>query len=156
MEPLFNFLRSILNLQGIVQLKLGQFHHPDLIEMLYKHLPRLNSLRIPETIFMKLQTIDFGNITSLIICDCVTDVERMYSMFPNVKALCVKLINVQQMREVMKLYGQQLNSVTFRHVHQDVRAEFVKYLHESYGQSRRFSYDVDEHMNIHIWLGNLF
>ena len=153
---LFDFLQSILNLHGIVNLKLGQFHHPDLIELLYQHLPRLTSLRIPETICMQLTTIDFRNITSLTICDCLTDVQRMHAMFPNVKKLCVKLMHVQEMQEVMKFYGQDLTNVTFRHVSHDVRMEFEKYLHEFDSQSHRCSYEVDEHLNIHLWLGNLF
>ena len=154
-EPLFNFLKSILDLNRIVELKLGHFHHPDLVEILYKHMSRLNSLRIPETTLAKLEMIDFRRITSLAICDCLSDVQKMSSMFPHVKHLCVKLMSLEKMQEVMELLEKSLINVTFRQINRDVQEQFIKWLEEYYGESRRFSYDIDEHMNLHLWLNDL-
>jgi hypothetical protein len=154
-EPLFNFLKSTVDLHRIVEFKLGQFHHPDLIEILYNHMPRLNSLRITETMLMKLEMIDFRNITSLSICDCLTNVERMCLMFPCVKYLCIKVMNFEQMQRVMKLLEKSLINVTFRLINHDLQEQFIQWLYKYCDESRRFSYDIDEHMNLHIWLSDL-
>ncbi len=150
-EPLFNFLQSIIDLTRIVELSLGQFHHPELIEILYKHMPKLYSLRITETMLTKSEMMNFHHIHSLTINDCLTNVDRMCSMFPYIKYLCLKLTTFEQMREMVKLLEKSLIHVTFRHINHDLQEQFIKWLWEFYGEHRRFSYDMDEHLNLHIW-----
>lgn len=100
--------------------------------------------------------LHFHNITSLTICDCLTDIERMYLMFPYVKHLCIKLITFEEMIQLLKLLDKTLINITFRQINHNLKEEFINWLHEYYHQQyRRFSYDIDEHMNLHLWLDDL-
>ncbi len=118
-------------------------------------MPKLNSLRITETILMKLEKLDFRNIYSLTICDCLTNIDRICLMFPFIKYLCVKLISFEHMRQVMKLLEKSLINITFRQINQDLKQSMIKWLYEYCGEHRQFSYDIDEHMNLHIWLSDI-
>jgi hypothetical protein len=155
-EPLFDFLKSIIDLNRIEELKLGHFYHPDLIMILYNHMPRLRSLRITETMLMKLEILNFHNIYSLSIFDCLTNVNKMCLMFPNIKHLCVKITTFEHMKQVMILLEKTLRNIVFRHINQDLKEQMIKWLDEYCGEHRRFSYDIDEHMNLHIWLNDIF
>ena len=119
-------------------------------------MPRLHSLRIAETMFNQIEMLNFHNIYSLNICDCLINIDRMCSMFPYVKYLCVRLTAFEHMRQVMKLLDGTLINVTFRHINQEIQEQFVKWLYEHYHQHRQISYETDEHMNLHIWLSDSF
>ena len=151
-EPLFEFLKSIIDLNHITELKLGQFHHPDLLKNLCNHLPRLHSLQIVETMFNELEMLDFRNITHLNIFDSLHNVEKMCSIFPSIEHLNVRLITFEQMQQVFELLEKTLINVTFRHINQELQEHVIKWLEEDYSGHRQFSYDTDEHMNLHIWL----
>jgi hypothetical protein len=134
-EPLFDFLKSIIDFNYIVELKLGQFHHPDLIDILYNHMPRLNFLRITETILMKLEMLDFRNIYSLAICYCLIDVDRML-MLPYIKYLCVKLMKFEHMQQVIELLEKSLINIKFRQINSDLEEKMVQWLYEYCGEHR--------------------
>jgi hypothetical protein len=153
-ESLFNFLESIIDLTRIVELKLGHFHHPDLINILYNRLPRLSSLQIAGTMLIQLGMLDFRNITSLSICDSLTNIDQLCSMFPYVKYLYVRLMTFEHMQHVIKALEKTLINVTFRQINQELQEHVIDWLEEYYGKHRRFSYDTDEHMNLHIWLSD--
>ncbi|CAF1486234.1 unnamed protein product [Rotaria sordida] len=154
-QLLLNFLESIIDLNQIIGLKLGQFHHPDFISILYNGLPQLHSLRIPETLYTKLQMLDFRNIRSLNICDWLTNIDRMIFMFPSIKCLCIRSITFEHMRQVIELLKETLINITFRHINQELQEKIVKWLYDYFDKHRQFSYDIDEHMNLHIWLSDL-
>ncbi|CAF2569976.1 unnamed protein product [Rotaria sp. Silwood2] len=154
-QLLLNFLECIIDFTQIVELKLGQFHHPDFIRILYNRLPRLYSLRISETLYSKLQMLDFRNIRSLNICDCLTNIGGMVCMFPSIEYLCVRSTTFEHMRQMIELLGKTLINVTFRHTNQKFQEQIIKWLYEYYDKHRQFSYDIDEHMNLHIWLSDL-
>ncbi len=117
-------------------------------------MPRLHSLRIAETMFTKLEMVDFRNIRSLTICDCLTNVDRMCFMFPHINYLCVRVMAFEQLRKVMELLKKTLINVTFRQINQELQEQTVKWLDEYCGEHRQFSYDTDQHMNLHIWLSD--
>ncbi|CAF4054260.1 unnamed protein product, partial [Rotaria sordida] len=123
--------------------------------ILYNRLPQLHSLRIPETLYTKLQMLDFRNIRSLNICDWLTNIDRMIFMFPSIKCLCIRSITFEHMRQVIELLKETLINITFRHINQELQEKIVKWLYDYFNKHRQFSYDIDEHMNLHIWLSDL-
>lgn len=149
-EPLFDFLRSILDLNRITQLKLGHFYHPTLISMLHKHMSNLSSLRLTQTLINKFDSISFPNVYRLTICDCLTDFQRIYSIFPNVKYLGVKVTTFEQMKEIMEILDKQLINLTYRHASEKLRKQFMQWLEEQYTDEIQF--ESDQHMNLHLWL----
>lgn len=153
-EQLFYFLKSVINLNSITGLKLGQFHNVGFTKLLCRNLPNLYSLRITETMLSQLAMYDFRNIRYLNIFDGLTSVKRISSMFPSIESLSVRLATLEQMRQVFELLGNKLINVTFRHINHELKDNIIKWLYDYYGKTRRFSYDLDEHMNLHIWLSN--
>jgi hypothetical protein len=65
------------------------------------------------------------------------------------------VMNFEQMQRVMKLLEKSLINVTFRLINHDLQEQFIQWLYKYCDESRRFSYDIDEHMNLHIWLSDL-
>lgn len=118
-------------------------------------MPKLHSLRITEKLYTKFEMLNFHNISSLTICDCLTNAERMYSMFPYVKYICVKLITFESMKQMISLLEKTLINITFRQINQDLKEQLIKWLYEYCDHYRRFSYNLDEHMNLHIWLDDI-
>ncbi|CAF1201665.1 unnamed protein product [Adineta steineri] len=155
-EFLLNFFETSIDLTHVTELKLGQFHHPDFINILYNRMPRLKSLRITEKLFSKLEMLDFHNIHSLTICDCLTNIDRMCSMFPNIKYLCVRLIIFEHIRRLMELLEKTLINITFRHINQELQEQIIKWLTKYCGKHRQYSYSIDQHMDLHIWLSDFF
>ncbi|CAF1223400.1 unnamed protein product [Rotaria sp. Silwood1] len=154
LQLLLNFLESIIDFTQIIELKLGQFHHSDFIHLLYNRLPQLYSLRISETIYSKLEMLNFNNIRSLNICDWLTNINRMIFMFPSIQYLCVRSTNFEHMRQMITLSEKSLRNVTFRHINHELQEQIVKWLYEYCDKHRQFSYNIDEHMNLHIWLSD--
>ncbi|UJR14341.1 hypothetical protein I4U23_001337 [Adineta vaga] len=152
-ELVVDFLQSILDFTHITDLKLGQFHHPEFIRILYNHMPSLKYLRITETLLIDLDMIDFSNIHSLTICDCLSNIERIHLLFPHIKYLCVRLITFENIRKLFEYFGQNLRNITFRHINQDLKEVTIEWLSNYCNQHhRRYSYDIDQHMDLHIWL----
>lgn len=151
---IINFLDSTINFTYITELKLGQCHHSDFIRVLYNYLPRLYSLGIAETMLTELQMLDFGNIRSLNICDCLLNVDTTISMFPTLESLCTRVVKYEHMQQVIELLKNTLVNVTFRHVSLELQEKTLEWLHGYCEKHRQISYDMDEHMNLHIWLGD--
>jgi hypothetical protein len=135
-------------------LKLGKFHDPDFLRTIYNSMPKLHTLRITETVFIELTMLDFRNIRSLTICDCVKNVDRMCFMFPYLEHLCIRLTTFEQMQRVFELLDETLLNVSFRQIRQDTQQQILKWLYERYNEYHRFSYQIDEHRNLHIWLND--
>jgi len=152
--PLFDTLQSIINLTDIIELKLGKFHDPDFLRAIYNSMPKLHTLRITETVFIELTMLDFRNIRSLTIYDCVKNVDRMCFMFPYIEHLCIRLTTFEQMQRVFELLDKTLLNVSFRQIRQDIQQQILKWLYERYNEHHRFSYQIDEHRNLHIWLND--
>ena len=142
----------MMDLTRVVELKLGQCHYSDFIRLLHSCMPRLHTLSIAETLFARLEMLDFRHVRSLTISDCLTNVDRMCLMFPEVSRLCLRLKTFKRMQRVIDLLDQTIINVTFRQVNEPMQKEFVAWLHERYGDKRQFSYQTDYHMNFHLWL----
>ncbi|CAF0953166.1 unnamed protein product [Adineta ricciae] len=155
MNLLVKFLESILDFTRVTDLKLGLFHHPQLIHTLYHRMPNLNYLRITYSLLSNLEDLRFQNICSLTICDSLTDIERISLLFPQLQYLCVRLTAFEQIQKAFEHLGRRLRTITFRHMDVDLQGQTLKWLSAYCGEHRRYSYELDQHMDLHIWLGDV-
>ena len=153
-QPLLHCLQSIVDLNHIVELKLGHFHYPDLIRLIHSSMPHLHTLWIAETMFAKLEMLDFRQIRSLVICDCLTNVDRLCLMFPHLTHISLRLSTFERMRRVIELLDQTLRNLTLKHMNQSLQEQVIKWLTKHCQNHRDFSYQFDQHMSLHIWFND--
>jgi len=154
-QPLFDCLQSIVDLNQIVELKLGHFHYPDLIRLILSSMPHLHTLWIAETMFAKLEMLDFRQIRSLTICDCLTNVDRLCLMFPQLTHLSLRLSSIERMRRIIELLDPTLRNLTLKHINQSLKEQLIKWLTQYCENHREFSYELDQHMSLHIWFNDI-
>lgn len=154
-QPLFACLQSILDLTRIVELKLGHFHYPDLIRILHSCMPRLDTLWIAEKMFAKLEMLDFRHIRTLTICDCLTNVDRLCLMFPQLVHLSLRLSTFDRMRRVIELLEKSIQTITFKQVNPPLQEEFLKWLSKHCKKQRHFSHEIEQHLSLHIWFSDI-
>lgn len=154
-QPLIDCLKSIVDLEKISELKLGHFHYPDLIRLIHSSMPRLQTLWISEKMFAKLETIDFRHIRTLHICDCLTNVDRLCLMFPELRKISLRLTHFERMRRLLELLDKTIRNVTFKHVTPSLETQLVQWLTETYKTRRQVLYQIDAHMSFHIWFSDV-
>ena len=150
-QPLFTCLKSIVNLNRVVELKLGHFHYPDMIRLIHTSMPNLRTLWIAETMFAKLEMLNFRHIRSLIICDCLTNVDRLCLMFPQLIKLSIRVSTFERMRRVVELLDKTIRNITFKHVQPSLENQFIQWLTKHYENHRQFIYTTDAHLSLYVW-----
>lgn len=114
-------------------------------------MPNLRTLWIAETMFAKLEMLNFRHIRSLIICDCLTNVDRLCLMFPQLIKLSIRVSTFERMRRVVELLDKTIRNLTFKHVQPPLENQFIQWLTKHYENHRRFIYTTDAHLSLHIW-----